>query len=475
MKVGRQVAEAAGSMKAAIKALERARVPEPGRRAGQFPHELSGGLRQRVMIAMAIAGAPDLIVADEPTTALDVTVQARILRLLSRIRDETGCSILFVTHDLAVAAGLADRIAVLYGGRLAEVGPAAEVLHRPCHPYTGALMAARLRGDSPRGVMLPTLDGEPPDPRAHPPGCAFSPRCPLAEPACEEAPPEPESAPTHDGQVACLRAGRSAGVRLPVREAAPPAPVPDRAMPALTLAGVTKSFGRGDRHRVVVDELSLEVPTGGAVALVGESGCGKTTTLRMAAGLDRPDGGDVRIGPGGAPQLVFQDAGASLTPWLSIGEMLEERLRSVGLAAPARRTRAREVLGLVGLRAEVAGARPRQLSGGQRQRVALARAVVVPPALLACDEPISALDVSLAATVLNLLADLRAALGVALLFVTHDLAAARFVGDRVAVMAGGRIVEEGPPDEVLTHPQHPHTCALVAAIPRFEAAEPEGR
>jgi peptide/nickel transport system ATP-binding protein len=491
MKVGRQVAEAAGSMEAAIEALERARVPEPRRRAGQYPHELSGGLRQRVMIAMAIAGGPDLVVADEPTTALDVTVQAEILALLTAIRDETGSSILFVTHDLAVAAELADRIAVLYGGRLAEIGPAADVLHRPCHPYTVALMAARLRGDSPRATMLPTLEGEPPDPRALPPGCPFAPRCPLAEPACEAAPPEPEAAPTHDGLAACLHAGESAGARLRVREAPSPRRDPESAAtldvgvplgqkrgptgapplpgPALLLTDITKAFGKGHHRRAVVEGLSLEVPAGGSLALVGESGCGKTTTLRMAVGLEDPDGGEIHVGPGGSPQLVFQDAGASLTPWLTVGEMLEERLRTDGLDAPARRTRSVEVLQMVGLPADVATRRPRQLSGGQRQRVALARAVAVPPALLACDEPISALDVSLAATVLNLLMALRAELGMAMLFVTHDLAAARFIGDRVAVMAGGHIIEEGPSGDILTNPQHPHTAALVGAIPRFEA------
>jgi peptide/nickel transport system ATP-binding protein len=218
-----------------------------------------------------------------------------------------------------------------------------------------------------------------------------------------------------------------------------------------------------------VDDVSLEVPAGGAVALVGESGCGKTTTLRVAVGLESADAGHVDVGRGGHPQLVFQDAGASLTPWMTVGELLEERLRTEGLGSRERKQRAKDTFGLVGLPADVTSRRPRELSGGQRQRVAIARAVAVPPALLACDEPISALDVSLAATVLNLLSRLRAELGMALLFVTHDLAAARYVGDRVAVMADGRIVEEGPAELVLAAPTHVVTKALVEAIPRLEA------
>jgi peptide/nickel transport system ATP-binding protein len=206
------------------------------------------------------------------------------------------------------------------------------------------------------------------------------------------------------------------------------------------------------------------------MALVGESGCGKTTTLRIAVGLEKADAGTVALGPGGRPQLVFQDAGASLTPWLSIGELLEERLRTEGLPARERKERARDALALVGLPVDVVDRRPRELSGGQRQRVAIARAIAVPPTLLACDEPISALDVSLAATVLNLLTKLRAELGMAMLFVTHDLAAARYVGDRVAVMDEGRIVEEGSAELVLAAPSHPVTRALVEAIPRLEAS-----
>jgi peptide/nickel transport system ATP-binding protein len=470
MTVGRQVAEVTGSMAAAIQALEHARVPDALRRAGQYPHELSGGLRQRVMIAMAVAGAPALIVADEPTTALDVTVQAEILRLLSDLRDETGSSILFVTHDLAVAASLADRVAVLYGGRLAEVGPTTELLQRPDHPYTAGLLAARPSLDSPRGQPLPVLPGEPPDPRAHVDACPFAPRCPLVTAACEERLPQVTAAPSHAGLVACLRAGEPQPALVRVHDRFPDRAPTNGRPPALRLDDLTKAFGARQSQRVAVDGLTLEVPAGGAVALVGESGCGKTTTLRMAVGLQRPDSGTVAIGEGGRPQLVFQDAGASLTPWLSVGEHLDERLRSEDFTASERAERAREVLALVGLPISVLGLRARQLSGGQRQRVAIARAIAVPPALLACDEPISSLDVSLAGAVLNLLCRLRAELGMAMLFVTHDLSVARLVGDRVAVMHAGRIVEEGLPETVLDRPQHPQTQDLVASIPRLRSA-----
>jgi len=467
MRVGRQVAEAAGSAEAALLLLARAGVGEPERRARQYPHELSGGLRQRVMIAMAVAGDPALIIADEPTTALDVTVQAQVLRLFAELRDTTGSAVVFVTHDLAVAATIADRILVLYGGRVAEVGTTREVLRRPSHPYTAALLGARLDAGTPTAEPLPTLTGEPPDPRRPPPGCAFAPRCPAVADVCGEALPSLTPAARHGGQDACVRADDVAAgpARTAERAQWPPSP-PRTSELAVQLRGLVKGFGSGRAHRTVVDGLSLDVRKGSSLALVGESGCGKTTTLRMAVGLERPDRGAVEHGRGNPPQLVFQDAGASLTPWLCVGDLLEERLRSAGLRGPERRVRARETLALVGLPDSVAGVRPHELSGGQRQRVALARAVVLPPALLACDEPISALDVSLAAVVLNLLGRLRRELGMALLFVTHDLAAARIVAEEVAVMQGGRIVEQGPAEQVLTQPVHEHTRLLLAAVPR---------
>ena len=465
MRIGQQVAETGGDVLAALRA---AGIPDPERRVGQYPHELSGGLRQRVMIAMAVAGSPSLVIADEPTTALDVTVQAEVLRLFVRLRDTTGTSVVLVTHDLAVAASVADRIAVLYGGRLLEVGTAREVLRSPSHPYTSGLLASRTSPSTRRDVPLPTLPGEPPDPRAPEPGCGFAPRCGLAQERCTAGLPELRSAARHAGLDACVRSRERIDVQLLPTGGWPPVAESTAGGDALVLQGVTKAFGRRSGRRVVLEGIDLEVPPGGSLALVGESGCGKTTTLRIAVGLETADSGTVRLHAGDRPQLVAQDAGASLTPWLRVGELLEERLRAEGLDGKARRIAAREALALVGLPAEVAAAKPRQLSGGQRQRVALARGIVVPPRLLACDEPISALDVSLAAVVLNLLGRLRRELDLAMLFVTHDLSAARLVADEVAVMHGGRIVERGKADDVLLNPQHEHTRALLAAVPTID-------
>ncbi len=479
MRVGRQVAEAAGSADEAERLLGAVGVPEPARRMRAYPHELSGGLRQRVMIAMAIAGNPSLVIADEPTTALDVTVQAQILELIRRLCDETGSSFLFVTHDLGVAAQIADRIAVLYGGRVAEIGTSDDVLNRPAHPYTVGLLESRLTMHSVRERPLETLPGEPPDPRAYPPGCPFAPRCSLHVDACDAELPELDHAPTHPGLVACRRAGET---HTPAPEEALARPVP--AWPplhsmthdkfAVRLFDIRKSFvlKSGLRKRDELQALrgvELDVRPGEAVALVGESGCGKSTLLRIVAGLLEPDDGKVVLGTGGRPQIVFQDAGASLTPWLTIGELVGERLREEKLSRAERKERVDDALNLVGLPEEVASAKPGQLSGGQRQRAAMARAIVVPPEVLLCDEPTSALDVSLAATVLNLVGRLRRELGMAVMFVTHDLAAARVVADRIAVMYLGSLVECGPAHEVAHDPAHPYTRALLKAVPEAGA------
>jgi peptide/nickel transport system ATP-binding protein len=479
MRVGRQLAEVTGTETEAIRLLDAVGVPEPKRRLASYPHELSGGLRQRVMIAMAVAGEPSLVVADEPTTALDVTVQAQILELLRHLCDETGCTFVLVTHDLGVAAEVADRVAVLYGGRLAEVGTTVDVLQRPEHPYASGLLRSRITLSSDRGVPLRSLAGEPPDPRDHPPGCAFGPRCERHIAACDEQLPDLVPATQHAGTVACIvppaatANGASIGPKVDdVAGAWEPVAIADKR--ALIVAAVTKSFElrSGFRRRDQLHALrgvDLTVHEGESVALVGESGCGKSTLLRAIAGLLEIDGGGITVGSGARPQMVFQDAGASLTPWLPVGELIGERLREEGLNGAARDKRVAAALALVGLPADIAAAKPLQLSGGQRQRVALARATVVPPEVLLCDEPTSALDVSLAATVLNLLGRLRRELGMAILFVTHDLAAARVVADRIAVMYLGRIVEFGPADEVAHAPAHPYTRALLAAVPGADA------
>jgi len=481
MKVGRQVAEAAGSVDEAEELLGQVGIPDPDRRIKQYPHELSGGLRQRAMIAMAIARNPSVIILDEPTTALDVTLQRGILALLQQLRDELGAAMLFITHDLAVAAEVADRVAVMYAGRIAESGDPGEVFHHPCHPYTSGLLNSRLAlaGLVSAGEVA-TLPGEPPDPRALPPGCPFEPRCAFAEPACTQELPPLVSAPRHGGADACIRSEEIADQLVPRLDPATSTGVPAAASPAskgggapaaaLSLERISKEFHARRQHHLAVDDVSLELAAGGALGLVGESGCGKTTLLRIAVGLEDADSGEVRLGAGGAPQMVFQDAGASLTPWLSVYQLLDERLRGEGLESSAREQRIRETLALVGLRPEIANARPHELSGGQRQRVAMARSVIVPPALLACDEPTSALDVSLAATVINLLHRLRRELGVAILFVTHDLAVARAVADDVAIMDGGRIVERGPSEQVLRNPRSDEARRLVEAVPTMERA-----
>ena len=512
MRIGRQLTERGISVERAVEKLTDAGVPEPERRARQFPHELSGGLQQRVMIAMALGaqppgdaatagkdtataekddraqgrvdmlstelGVPRLIVADEPTTALDVSVQAQIVLLFDRIRREHGCAIMLITHDLGVAASVADRVAVVYAGRICEIGPAADVLTRPSHPYTRALLATRLSAEVDRDVPLRPIPGLPPDPARPEPGCGFAPRCLNARENCRREQPPVTARPSGDGQglVACFYP-HDTPTRDPEQALAPATlATPAGREPALELDGLRKSFaisgGRLGLERVrvhAVDGLSLTVPAGGATALVGESGCGKTTTLRMACGLITPDEGRVRwSSDSGRPQLIFQDAGSSLTPWCSIGSMIEEQLAARGVPRRRRRADSLELLDLVGLDTRVADARPASLSGGQRQRAAIARALAVNPGVLICDEPVSALDASLALRVLELLQRLRADMGMALLIVTHDLGVAQHIADDIAVMYRGAIVEQGPVDSLFQQPAHPYTQGLLAAIPSIE-------
>jgi peptide/nickel transport system ATP-binding protein len=504
MRIGAQVAEAAGGAQRArvVELLAQTGIPEPEVKARCYPHELSGGLRQRVMIAMALARDPRLIVADEPTTALDVTTQARVLDLLADAARQRGTALLLITHDLGVAARLCDRIAVAYAGRIVETGTATQVLLAPRHPYPVGLLASRPRLEGLLvGGELPTLAGQPPDPRRPVAGCAFAARCPVADDACASPVPisidggrrcechrpgaladwprnhEPS---THAEALLECMAGEGTGESLqsqslrsdPPRERIAPAP-------ALVLRDVVCEYPRPRRRPFAaapaplraVGGVSLTLAAGGALAIVGESGSGKTTLLRTVVGLLGPTAGDVRLAAGAPPQLVFQDAGSSLTPWLTVGTQIEERLAALGVPRRQRAARVGATLDAVGLPGEVAGLLPRSLSGGMRQRAAIARAIAVPPTLLACDEPVSALDVSLAAQVLNLLCELRAKLGLALLFVTHDLAAARAVADEIAVMSRGVIVEHAPTEELFAAPSHPYTRELLDAVPDVGVAQ----
>ena len=506
-RIGRQLTERGITLQQALANLHDAGVPQPALRARQFPYELSGGLRQRTSIAMALGtapivsgadgdgipaaggqvgtgGAPQLIIADEPTTALDVSVQAQIVLLFDRLRREHGCAVLFVTHDLGVAASIADRIVVLYAGRICEVGPARDVLARSSHWYTRALLAARISVDTPATAPIRAIPGTPPNPASLPLGCAFQPRCVNAQDHCQEALPDPMPRPTKDGPgfVACfypeplLTAVTPAAAYDLLEVAAAMDPPAVRPGTALELISVTKRFtigtgrfGIGTRVVHAVSEVSLAIESGGALALVGESGCGKTTTLRIACGLVTPTSGSVRWGAdAGRPQLVFQDAGSSLTPWMTVGALIEEQLARRGVVHKERTAGMLELLARVGLDARAASARARNLSGGQRQRAAIARALAAQPRLLICDEPVSALDASLAIRILELLQTLRRDFGVALMVVTHDLGVARRVAERIAVMYRGQIVEEGPVEMLFTAPMHPYTEGLLAAIPTTE-------
>jgi peptide/nickel transport system ATP-binding protein len=491
MRIGSQVAESApeAGTEEIVELLAQTGIPEPHVKVGCYPHELSGGQRQRVMIAMALARNPRLVVADEPTTALDVTIQARVLELLARSAAERGAALLLITHDLGVAAHLCDRIAVAYAGRIVEVGTASQVLFRARHPYTVGLLASRPKLDgSVAGGALATLPGQPPDPRRLAPGCAFAPRCPAADEEC--ARPTPVSIIDgrrcechHPGACSTWPQGGSSQTQAEsllryVGEDTASAPASELPAPALALEDLVCEFPQRRRRLFggarpplrAVGGVSLALPAGGSLAIVGESGSGKTTLLRMVVGLQQPSGGRVLLGPGPPPQLIFQDAGASLTPWLTIGDQVSERLAKLGVARAERSARVLATLEAVGLPPEAARALPRSLSGGMRQRAAIARAIAVPPTLLACDEPVSALDVSLASQVLNLLCELRAKLGLALLFVTHDLAAARAVADEIAVMSEGLIVEHGPTEELFAAPEHPYTQELLAAVPNIARA-----
>ncbi len=460
-------------------------IPDPARRCRQFPHEFSGGMRQRAVIAMAIANDPDLLIADEPTTALDVTVQAQVMEVLARARGRTGAAMVLISHDLGLVAKAADRVAVMYCGRLAETGNVADLFGRPSHPYTVGLLGTLPRLDGQIG-LLPAIPGQPPSPAQRPTGCAFHPRCGLGRgraPCAATVPPlRPANA---QGQgAACHFAGEASHWRTEVAGSdslgSPPPVQP--ASPVLQVEDLRRSFpmrgtfGRRSRALHAVRGVSFSIGRGETLGLVGESGCGKSTLGRVILGLQPADGGRVRLQGTdiGAldrralrarrrhMQVVFQDPYSSLDPRMTVAEIVAEPLRINGRFDAAR---VADMVNQVGLPAEALRRRPAQFSGGQRQRIAIARALALGPDLLILDEAVSALDVSIQAQVLNLLLRLQRELGLSYLFIAHDLSVVRHVSHRVAVMYLGTIVETGTRDQVFDAPAHPYTQALLSAMP----------
>ena len=498
--VGDQIAEAirvhnpevnkTAARQRAVELLDLVGIAQAETRAPAFPHELSGGERQRVVIAIAIANDPDLIICDEPTTALDVTVQAQILEVLKTARDVTGAGVLIITHDLGVVAEFADRALVMYAGRAVEVADVATLYSDRRMPYTAGLLGSVPRLGAPRGERLVPIPGAPPSLVSLPPGCPFAPRCPLAVEQCRAA--EPVLAPIGPGHAAaCIRtdlvAGRSAadiyGVATePVAAAEPEPSIVVRVRDLSRTYRLTKGvvFRRQIGEVRAVDDISFDLEQGRTLGIVGESGSGKSTTLHEILELRAPQSGSIEVlGNDVATlsserrrelrrdlQVVFQDPVASLDPRLPVFDILAEPLEANGFDKSATDSRVAELLEIVGLRHDDASRYPGEFSGGQKQRIGIARALALQPKILALDEPVSALDVSIQAGIINLLLDLQREFGLSYLFVSHDLSVVRHLAHRVAVMYRGAIVEYGDSDEVFGNPQNDYTRRLLAAVPQ---------
>jgi peptide/nickel transport system ATP-binding protein len=506
MRVGDQIVEAiethtplrgAAARARAIEWLGRVGIPEPGRRIDEYPFRLSGGQKQRVMIAMTLAAEPDFLVADEPTTALDVTIQAQILELLRTLQREQKMGLLLITHDLGVVAGMAQRVALMYAGQIIELAPADQFFAAPKHPYAQALLRA-LPDAARRGQPLQAIAGTVPPLWTAFQGCRFAPRCSQAMPACTSTAPALFDAGAQR-QVRCLlhapgaaaapvwvdTAGAAApGLPTPTGQGAPPLLQVQRLSVAFpTRRGLLQRAGSAFQ---AVAGVNFEVARGRTLALVGESGCGKTTTGKAIVQLLRAQAriegrallegrnlfelqGEALLAARRDVQIIFQDPFASLNPRLRVLELLDEGLQALHpqLDAAARRRRIEDLSERVGLRRDARERYPHEFSGGQRQRIAIARALAVQPKLVVCDEPTSALDVSVQAQILNLLRELQRDMGLSYLFITHNIGVVEYIADQVAVMQAGIIVEQGPCADVLGSPQQAYTRELLAAVPRL--------
>ncbi len=491
MRVGQQIIEVlachavappAQQQAEAVRLLQAVGIPEAERRLAAYPFELSGGMKQRIMIAMALAGSPRLLVADEPTTALDVTLQKQVLNLLRQLQQQRGMGMLLITHDLGVVAEMADQVGVMYAGELVELASREALFARPQHPYTQALFAAQPRSDR-RDQSLRALPGMVSRPLQ---GCRLAPRCPKVEALCLQAAPDLlEMAEGHS--VRC----HFAGPAVPIGSAATSVPPTAEETPLLQVQDLAVHFPirsgllqRVTGHVRAVDGVSLAIRRGRTLALVGESGCGKTTVGRAILQLLKASSGSVRFAGAElngldrramqpyrrAMQVIFQDPYSSLNPRMRVADILEEGMLALGVGKTAaeRQAAGLRLLEQVGLPAEAAERYPHEFSGGQRQRIAIARALAVKPQIIICDEPTSALDVSVQAQILNLLRQLQQKQGLGYLFISHNLAVVGYLADEVAVMYLGRIVESGPVQQIMQSPAHPYTQLLLSAVPSMD-------
>jgi len=474
-----------------IELLDAVGIPDPKQRYNEYPHQLSGGMKQRIMIAIALAGEPDLLIADEPTTALDVTIQAQVLDLLKKIQQQTGMAILLITHDLGVVAGMADRIGVMYAGQIVELADREAFFKTPRHPYAEKLFAS-LPGDMKRGQALAVIKGSVPPLTQEFKGCRFVERCDYALPVCSD------TVPTWlDSSVRCHRFDTNWKKLFDAQQTQQlDAESIERVQPAEEQLLATSNlkvhfpvhkglFRRVSGYVKAVDGVSLSIRKGHTLALVGESGCGKTTAgkgllqlLPVTSGEVSYDGVDLCKQSSASMrklrsdlQIIFQDPYASMNPRMLVGDIIAEGMVAQGIAntKQQRSERIKQLLEQVGLPTDSANRYPHEFSGGQRQRICIARALAVNPKLIVCDEPTSALDVSVQAQILNLLQKLQSQLQLSFLFITHNISVVEYLAHEVAVMYLGRIVEQGHVDEVLHSPKHPYTQALLSAVPVIDS------
>lgn len=498
--VGEQVAEAvrlhqgksrSEARDVCVDMFTRVGIPDPGRRYGEYPHQLSGGMKQRVMIAMALCCEPDLLIADEPTTALDVTIQAQILELIRDLQNEMGMALILITHDLGIVSETAENVCVMYGGKIVESAARKDLFERPLHPYTIKLLES-LPSKNKRGKGLSIIKGNVPPATRFPSGCRFAPRCPLAMDMCrEQVPEEIRAAAGHTAACFLFKESRERladATKEPLADHGESSKAEDKIITASSLCvhfpirkGLFKSVVG---HVRAVDGLDIELSRGRTLALVGESGCGKTTTGLSILNLVKPTGGSVRFkkeeiagmsNKNMRPlrrhmQIIFQDPYSSLNPRMMIGDIIEEgmKVHNIGGGSAERQKIIAQTLEEVGLDGSVMDRYPHEFSGGQRQRIGIARAIVLDPEFIVCDEATSSLDVSVQAQILNLLKRLQIERNIAYLFITHDLSVVEYMADYVAVMYLGRVVEYGTVSEVFESTSHPYTRSLISAIPRVD-------